>query len=113
PGIGRLAAASVFSLSSGGVAGRRLREQRVDGVWPVGAAELVADGAVAEQAGDAGEGLEVVGAGALGGEQEEDEVDRLLVDGVEVDRLPEAGEQAVEAGEARQPALPECHPGAQ
>src|SRR5215216_6010449 len=41
----------------------------------------------------------MVGAGAFGGDQQEDDVDRPLVDRIEVDRMGEPGEHAARLGE--------------
>ena len=55
---------------------------------------------LAQDPGDPRERLEVVGAGPLGREQQEDEIDRLAVEGLEVDRPLEPGEQARRDGRA-------------
>ena len=68
-------------------------------------AELSGDAGLAEMPRDAGERLQVIGAGALGREQEEDEVDRLVVERLEIDRLREPREQAEDAVEARELAV--------
>ena len=44
----------------------------------------------------------MVGAGGLGRQQQADQVDRLLVDGIEIDRLLETGEEPVQPVETRQ-----------
>src|SRR3954454_21095855 len=51
---------------------RRQREHRIDRLSIARGAELLGDVLVAEQAGDAGQRLEVIGTGAFGGEQQED-----------------------------------------
>ena len=84
------------ALRSGGVAGARARQQGVERVGLVGPAQLLADRAVAQQARDAGQRLQMIGAGRLGCQQQEDQIDRLLVDRIEIDRRLEPGEQAVE-----------------
>src|SRR5438552_17478630 len=48
-------------------------------------------------------------AGILGREQQEDEVDRLLVDRIEVDRPLEPREDAVDAVEAADPRMRQRH----
>src|SRR5262245_60541043 len=53
----------------------------------VGLAEPLAEGRVPEEAGDAGERLEVAPSGVLGDDQEEEVVGGLPVDRVEVDAL--------------------------
>ena len=68
-------------------------------------AHAVEGAGLAQDAGDAGQRLEVVGAGALRREQQEEQVDRLAVEGLEVDRLVEAREQAEQAVELRQLAV--------
>src|SRR5690606_30754218 len=68
-------------------------------------AQLVGDARLAEQAGDAGERLEMVGAGALRREQQEDEIDRLVVEGLEIERLRQTREQAENARQAGQLAM--------
>ena len=68
----------------------------------VGAAQLLAYRSVAQQARDPGQRLEMVGARGLGRQQHTDQVDRLLVDGVEVDGRLELCEERVEPVQVRQ-----------
>ncbi len=68
----------------------------------VGAAQLLAYRSVAQQARDSGQRLEMVGARGLGRQQHTDQVDRLLVDGVEVDGRLELREERVEPVQVRQ-----------
>src|SRR3712207_7973706 len=49
---------------------------------------------IAQHARDPGERLEMVRARALGRDEQEDEIDGQIVDGVEIDRLGEAREDA-------------------
>jgi hypothetical protein len=44
----------------------------------------------------------VIGAGALGGQQQEDQIDRLVVDRVEVDRLLQPREEPVQLLQPRE-----------
>src|SRR3954468_9884322 len=73
---------------------RRQRQHRIDRLGVARGAELFGDVLVAQKAGDAGERLEVIGAGAFGGEQQEDEIDRLAVHRFEIDWTIETREQA-------------------
>src|SRR5690606_9960008 len=82
---------------SGGVLRRLVVDQREDALGAVAAAQLLAEAVVAQQARHPGQRLQMVGAGVLGSQQQEDQVHRLVVDGVEVDRLFQPGEQAVDA----------------
>ena len=61
------------------VAGGTVGQERGERIDVVGAAQLVAHGAVAEQARDARQRLQVIGAGALGRQEHEDQIDRTLV----------------------------------
>ncbi len=54
---------------------------------------------VAQRAGDAGECCQMLAPSALGDEKEEDQVDRPIVDRLEIDRSRQASEQPVEAGQ--------------
>ena len=85
---------SEFTLNSR--RGQFIGQQREEFTGVVAIAQLLAGGRVAQQSGDTGKRLEVIGAGVLGREQQEDQIHRLVVDGVEVDRLLEAREQAKE-----------------
>src|SRR3546814_17218637 len=80
--------------SSGRVAGLALSQQGVDRFGAVGAAKLFADRAVAEQARYPRQRLQVIGAGCLRCQQHEDQVNRMIVDGIEVDRRLQSGEEA-------------------
>src|SRR5260370_3839309 len=87
------------------MAGGAVAEKRVKAAVRDGAAQLVANRLVPQQPRDARERLQMIGAGAGRGQKHEDEVDRLVVDGLEVDRLLEPGEQAIEARQLGQPAV--------
>ncbi len=63
----------------------------------VGSAEFLADAAVAQQPGNPRQRLEVIGTGGFRSQQQKDQIHRLLVDGLEIDRVLEACEQAVKA----------------
>src|SRR3546814_19179544 len=67
----------------------------------VGAAKLFADRAVAEQARYPRQRLQVIGAGCLRCQQHEDQVNRMIVDGIEVDRRLQSGDAAIEAIQLR------------
>src|SRR6476659_10761525 len=56
--------------------------------------------ALAQQPRDAGERLQMIGAGAFRGEQQKHDINRSAVDGVEIDRL---GKPRADAGDALQP----------
>ena len=71
----------------------------IERVRVAGGADALDRARLAQDPGDAGQRLEVVGAGAFRGEQQEQEVDRLAVEGLEVDRLLEARDQAEQAVE--------------
>src|SRR3546814_14627878 len=86
---------------SGRVAGLALSQQGVDRFGAVGAAKLFADRAVAEQARYPRQRLQVIGAGCLRCQQHEDQVNRMIVDGIEVDRRLQSGEEAIEAIQLR------------
>ena len=71
----------------GGVGGGFLGEHGIESGGVLRRAELLHRDPVAQQARDARKGLEMIGASALRGEQQEHDIDRLGVDGIEVDRL--------------------------
>ena len=62
-------------------------------------AELARDLGIAKQARDTGQRLEMVGAGTLRGEQQENQIDRLAVERLEIDRALQPREQAEHVGE--------------
>src|SRR5690606_8245349 len=70
-----------------------------------GAAQLLADRTVAEQPRHPRERLEVVCPGRLRCQQHENQVDRLIVDRIEVDRRLQPGEDTVETVQVRQLAV--------
>src|SRR6478609_4865154 len=72
---------------------RRQCQHRIDRLGIARGAELFGDVLVAEETGDAGQCLEVIGAGAFGGEQQEDEINRLAIHRFEIDRTIETREQ--------------------
>src|SRR6266851_2958274 len=78
-----------------------LDQQGVERLGVSGGAQLVDQGAIAQQARHARQCLEMVGPGAFGGCQQEDDIDRPLVDGVEVDRMGEPREQTDRLGQRR------------
>jgi hypothetical protein len=69
-----------------------LDQQGVERVGALGGAQLLHEVAIAQQARHAGQGLEVVGARALGSKKKENDIDRPLVDGIEVDGMAKACE---------------------
>src|SRR5580704_12864747 len=87
------------SLLRGG--GRRHRQYRVQRFSIVRGAQLVDDRRLAQQPGDAGQCLEVIGAGAFGRQQKKDQIDRLAVERLEIDRPVEPREQSEQAAEVR------------
>ncbi len=84
------------------MAGGRLAEQGVNGLGAVGAAQLVAGRPVAQQARYPRQGLQMIGSRRLRGQQHENQIDRLLVDGVEIDRCLDPGEKPIETVQAGQ-----------
>src|SRR5208282_3506799 len=64
----------------GGVALGAVGEEGVKRVGVVGAAQLLADRTVAQQARDPGERAQMLGAGFGGRQQREHQIDRLIVD---------------------------------
>src|SRR6516162_4459351 len=71
-----------------------LREHRVKGRAVFGGSQPLNGGGFAQQAGDACQCLQVIGAGVLGRQQQEDQVYRLTVQGLKLNRLVEAREHA-------------------
>jgi hypothetical protein len=93
---------------SGGVAfvgAHQHRGQRVAAARP---AHLFEDRAVAGDAADRGQRLEMLGPGVRRRQQQEDEVDRATVDRLVVDRLGEPREQTVDLAEAVDLAVRDC-----
>jgi len=82
-----------------------LRQQHVQAVGGLGAAQLFAHGLVAQQARDTRQRLQVIGAGRFRGQQQEDQIHRMFVDSIEIDGLFQAREHAIEAFEVRQLAV--------
>ena len=82
---------------SGGVRGRGLGQNAEDFTRVVCLAQALQHVRLTQQARDAREGLEVVAAGVLGGEEEEDEIDRFIVQGFEINGFFETREKAVDA----------------
>src|SRR5260370_12835791 len=81
---------------------RGLDEQSVEGVGAFGGAQLLDQAGVAQQSRHARQGFQMVRTGAFGRRQQEHDVDRAIVDGVEIDRLGESREQSDRLGERRQ-----------
>src|SRR5271170_6145819 len=79
-----------------GVAGCEIGQKGVKRVCTIRTPQLAADGAVAQQSGDAGKRFQMIGPGGFRGQQQEDQVNRLIVNRLEGDRSLEAGEDAVE-----------------
>ncbi len=71
----------------------------------LGATQFLADLGVAQQARDAGQRLEMVGACAFGRQKQENQIDRLIVDRVEIDVAIKPREQADDARKAGQLAV--------
>ena len=61
-------------------------------------AQFVRDGGIAQEPRDARQRLEVIGAGAFRREQQKDQIDRLIVERLEIDRPLEPGEQTKQIG---------------
>jgi hypothetical protein len=61
----------------------------------------VGDRRLAQQPRDAGQRFEVIGAGAFGRQQEKDQIDRLAVERLEIDRPIEPREQSEQPAEIR------------
>ncbi len=59
------------------------------------------DRGLAKEPRDAGQRFEVIGAGAFGRQQEKDQIDRLAVERLEIDRPVEPREQSEQAGQVR------------
>ena len=79
-----------------------MRQDRVEDVRVAGSANPLDRSRLPQKAGDARQRLEVIGTGALGRKQQEQEIDRLAIEGLEVHRLLEPGretEEALEDGE--------------
>src|SRR3954468_6325434 len=74
-------------------------QQGVERVGIVGGAQLVHQTAITQQARDAGESLEVIGARAFRRQQQENRIDRSLVDRVEIDGMAEPREHADRLGQ--------------
>ncbi len=72
------------------------KKQGVNCLCAVAAAQLLTGRPVAQQARHAGQRHEVIDACGLGRQQNADQVDRLFVDGVEVDGRLEPGKERVE-----------------
>ena len=88
---GAQAARGVGDLGQDGVEGGRV----------AGRADPVEHARLAQHPRDAGERLEMVGAGAFRREQKENDVDGLAVEGLEIDRLLEAGDKPEQTVEIR------------
>jgi hypothetical protein len=87
-------------MVSGRARPRLLGQQCVDGVGAVGLAKLLAQIALSQDARDAGQSAQVLGAGVRRREEGEDQVHRTVVDGVELDRLFETHEDSPDAPQA-------------
>ena len=68
-------------------------EQRVEGTGVAGGADALEDTRLAQEAGDLGQSLQVVGAGPLGSQEQEGDVDGLAVEGIEIHRLLQPGDE--------------------
>ena len=79
-------------------AGGRHRQDGVERVGIVRIAKLARDLGIAEQARDARQRLEMIGAGAFRREQQKNQIDRLAVERLEIDRTLQPREQAEHAG---------------
>src|SRR5918995_2642818 len=84
---------------------RLLRQYPIDRVTILFLPQPALQSGIAQQAGDAGERLEAVGVGRVRSEQQENQVARLIIEGLEVDRLIEPGEQADQALELGHPGV--------
>jgi len=79
-----------------------------DGVKSFGrirSAQLRHNVMIAQQAGDAGERLQMISTGVFGRQEQENEIDRLIVDRVELDGRGEAGEKPIDPGQCRDLAM--------
>jgi len=83
--------------ASGRVAFGGVHQKGEQGVARIRAAQFFANRRVAQQPRDPGQGLEMVGPGRFRRQQQKDQIDRLLVHRIEIDRLVQAGEDAVKA----------------
>ena len=81
---------------------RRQGQHRIDRLGVARGAQLLGDVDVAQQAGDARQRLQMIGAGAFRGQQQEHQVDRLAVHRFEIDRAVEARKQADQLFQLRQ-----------
>src|SRR5262249_29370176 len=82
-----------------------LGEHRVEGRTVLGGSQPLDGGRLAQQAGYARQGLQVIGASVLGRQQQEDQVDRLAGEGFELDGVLQSGEDADDSGQRRQAAV--------
>ena len=69
-------------------------QQRVQGVGILRCPQFVRNLPVAEQPGDSGKSLQMIGACTFRCEQKEDKINRLVVQSIEIDRLDKAREDA-------------------
>src|SRR5215472_6982995 len=89
---------------------RRQRQHRIDCLRVARGAQLLGDILVAQQPRDPGQRLEVIGPRPFRREQQEDEVDRLAVHRLEIDRSFQPGKQTKQLLELRQLAMRDGHP---
>ena len=83
-----------FGGDGSGRARRRQRQHRVDRLGVARGAQLFRHVLVAQQPRDSRQRFQVIGAGAFGRQQQEDQVDRLAVHRLEIDRPLQPREQA-------------------
>ncbi len=77
-------------------AGRLGRENKIEGVGGFGPAQLIADALIAQQTRDARKGFQMIGPGGFRREQQKNQIDRLFVNRLEIDRLVEFGKEAAQ-----------------
>ena len=81
---------------------RLLRQNPIDRATVLLLPQPTLQAGITQHAGDPGERLQAIGVGRVRSEEQEDQVARLIVESLEVDRLNEPGEQADQALELGQ-----------
>ena len=88
---------------------RRHRQHGIERVGIARFAQLARDLRIAQQARDARQRLEVIGAGGFRRQQQKNQIHRLAVERLEIDRPLQPREQSEQAAEFRQLAMRDRH----
>src|SRR5690606_13190975 len=90
---------------SGGIIGRRLRKERMDGCCLLGSPDLRDDIRIAQHACNARQRLEVIRTSPFRSQKQEDQIHGLVVQRLEIDRCFQPREDACDALDAGQLAM--------